>query len=621
MAVQQNECYRLVTIGYLKKLIEQSGSGSSLKSLIQKSDGTYQGVGGTRDDYCPTYGELSAGTYVQVYKAGTTPNGDTDGLVINQRWTGDTAKTYTETQCVDRADVSVRYTRISGLQLSVGKHTFDGCGESGTSVSVSNTYNRKTKSMNGCAAAEGSIVYSTTTTEASATCDGTFTFHKSLANTVSTINCTKYDITKNTGSTQRTDDVYVTVKFRGTNYDSNHEILTQPAGDGAYSKVVSTTNIPTDITVTPSHTNYKVPATCDDKCVASANTTVSLTPKGVYDVVTTYSYVQCGVDIPSKGTISAVTKTNQTINLPAMSSAFTASGSCSDEIAPAGTEINIASKNVTVNWSGLTLTKTFLMTATTRHCESEPPISECCQLNGPMTLSCSGTAQFEIGECGCDNMVDLGLSVKWGEYPIGTNENYEGVSFSDSYTPPTGFVFFQWGWVDKWTTGGTSHVAYTGDIKTTTPSDSDSDIDDNLPAGETKDAAKYHWPDSGYRMPTKKEAQELINNTSKEWKTDYKGISGLNGYLLTSTKVGYTDKSIFLPAVGEFYPENETAGNPWFFRSAGTHILIWTRTGYKEADNNYSAYRFVYPDGSDPLKVTDSSRRYGNIIMPVCDRG
>jgi hypothetical protein len=216
-------------------------------------------------------------------------------------------------------------------------------------------------------------------------------------------------------------------------------------------------------------------------------------------------------------------------------------------------------------------------------------------------------------------MIDLGLSVKWGEYPMGTNENYEGVSFTNSYTAPTGFVFFQWGWTDKWTSGGTSHTAYTGDISSTTGDRTDTDVDDNLPAGETKDAVKFNYQDTGYRMPTHNEVSELLANTTSEWKTNYKGISGLNGYLLTSTKSGYTDKSIFLPATGEFYPENEKAGNPWFFRQAMESVLIWTRTGYKIADNNYSAWRIVKDSGS--LRVAESSRRYGNIVMPVCDRG
>ena len=612
MAVVQNECYRLVTIGYLKKLIEQSGSGSSLKSLIQKSDGTYQGVGGTRDDYCPTYGELSAGTYVQAYSAGTTPNSDRDGLVVNTKWKGDGTTNYAVNQCVDRADVSVRYTRISGLQLSVGKHIFDGCGESGTSVSVSNTYNRKTKSMSGCAADEGSIAYSSSTTEASATCDSSFTFHKSLANTVSTISCTKYDITKNTGTTERTDDVYVSVNFRGTKYDSNHEVLTQPAGDGAYSKFVSSAMVATDITVTPNYTDYKVPATCNDDCIASANTTVSLTPKGVYDVVTTYSYVQCGVDIPGKGTISAVTQTGQTMTLPVVSSSFTASGSCSDEVAPAGTQINIASKNVTVTWSGLTLTRTFLMTATTKHCESPKPVLECCQINGPMTLTCSGVTQFEIGKCGCQNVVDLGLPSgrKWGRYPLGTDENYSV------------FKYYVWGHTIEATTATTTSgmPQWEGDkIATATSYPYDTDVDNN--STDERDAIVFLYPDSGYRMPTKAEAQELLAHTTQQWTTDYKGIAGLNGWVYTSI---HNNETLFFPAAGELYPPDDTHST-WFQRDAGYVSHCWTRTGRWIQSDNCAAYRIVglrgHEGGDCFVPENGSSRKYGCLVIPVCDKG
>lgn len=605
MAVVQNECYRLVTIGYLKKLIEQSGSGSSLKSLIQKSDGKYQGVGGDRDDYCPTYRELTGGTYVQAYSAGTTPNSDMDGIVVKRQWIGD-GSNYAENQCVDRTDVSVRYTRISGLQLSVAKHTFDGCGESGTSVSVSSAYDTRTKSMSGCAADEGSIVYSISATEASAACDSTITFHKSLAD--STISCTKYDIAKNTGTAQRTDDVYVTVRFRGIDYPSNHEILTQPAGYGAYSEVLSTRNVPTEIRVTPSPSTYRVGATCNDKCEASVNSPISLAAVGVYDVWTTYAYKKCGVVYPTD-TKEILTKTGQEVSIPGTSLQWVASGSCYGETA--GQPIDVASTALTVNWSGLTVNRTFIATATTKHCESPKP-HECCHLNGPMTLTCSGTVQFEVGECGCKNVVDLGLpsGTKWGKYPLGTDENYNV------------FKYYVWGHTFEATTATTTAgmPQWEGDkITTATSYPYDTDVDDN--STDERDAIIFLYPDSGYRMPTKAEAQELLDNTTQAWTENYKGITGLNGWVYTSI---HNNETLFFPAAGELYPPDDTH-DTWYQRDNGIVSHCWTRTGRWIASDNCAAYRIVGSRGHEGgdcfVPVNGSSRKYGCLVIPVCANG
>ncbi len=54
-----------------------------------------------------------------------------------------------------------------------------------------------------------------------------------------------------------------------------------------------------------------------------------------------------------------------------------------------------------------------------------------------------------------------------------------------------------------------------------------------------------------WRIPTKAEWEELLNedNCTWTWTTDYKGDgSNVAGVIVTSKKVGYTDKSIFLPA-------------------------------------------------------------------------
>ena len=62
-------------------------------------------------------------------------------------------------------------------------------------------------------------------------------------------------------------------------------------------------------------------------------------------------------------------------------------------------------------------------------------------------------------------------------------------------------------------------------------------------------------------MPTKAEWEELLNedNCTWTWTTDYKGDgSNVAGVIVTSKKVGYEDKSIFLPATGQYNGDTNT---------------------------------------------------------------
>lgn len=72
------------------------------------------------------------------------------------------------------------------------------------------------------------------------------------------------------------------------------------------------------------------------------------------------------------------------------------------------------------------------------------------------------------------------------------------------------------------------------------------------------DAATRNWGGM-WRMPTKAEWEELLNddNCTWTWTTDYKG-SNVAGVIVTSKKAGYTDKSIFLPATGIYSDDSNT---------------------------------------------------------------
>ena len=136
--------------------------------------------------------------------------------------------------------------------------------------------------------------------------------------------------------------------------------------------------------------------------------------------------------------------------------------------------------------------------------------------------------------------VDLGLSVKWANMNVGAEsvtdygKYYAWGATTDNYSESKNY---QWSNTPYYTGDGITHSwsKYTG-----------SDSKSTLEAAD--DAAAVNWGGS-WRMPTDTEMQELLENTTRTWQSNYNS-SGIAGYLFTSTKTGYTDKSIFLPAAG-----------------------------------------------------------------------
>lgn len=600
MSVIQNECYRLVTIGYLKNLIKNGAN-----TLIQKSDGSYATIASSWDDaYCPTYGQLTGGTILPAYNKATSPKNDTDGLIVSS--SAYLGGTYTNNQCVDRHDLSLAYTRLSALQVNVSKSSFDGCGDSGT-TEIQYEYDRTTKTMNNCPTTETSITYDVTTSTVSASCSE-LSLSTTLGSSVSTATCSTYKIAANISSAARTDGVKATVTFRSTSYLSNTAQITQFAGEGSYSIKKSERNVPTGISdLVASPSNYKYEITPSGSACTLTTRSISLGGKGLYNHYETYAYARCGVEDTSVTPKEFLISTDNKVDLTPVTETLSGSGTCCDG------NSRMDSKTLTLSWSGQSVSKDFsLICSSCSGSTACSSVEECCQIVGPYSVTCSGTVQYKKGECGCDGTIDLGLSVEWAEYPLGIT-NY------DSYVDSNSFIYYQWGYVDKWTTGGTSHVAYDGDVDPSITSyPYDTYIDDR--STEERDVVKYYLSANKMRMPTKDEAEELLNNTSKQWVTDYKGKSGLDGWLLTSTKTGYTDKSIFLPATGEWYPESNTGGNPWEWHGNG-NLYIWLGTGKIIGADNEAAYRlYASANGADNLRIVDSSRRYGNLVFGICDK-
>ena len=190
--------------------------------------------------------------------------------------------------------------------------------------------------------------------------------------------------------------------------------------------------------------------------------------------------------------------------------------------------------------------------------------------------------------------VDLGLSVYWATCNVGA-------------TTPEGYgYYYSWGEVDtrgrhnwlnyRWSAGTESSLTkynsyvdygYNGYVDYKTVLDPIDDV------------ASVMWG-GDWRMPTKDEFDELVNNCIWEWTTQ----EGVNGYKITSCIQGYTDNSIFLPASGAMW--GSSVG------SRGREGYYWQSN---VAMNPYHSWNFhIRPNY---FSVGDDSRASGFTVRPV----
>ena len=191
--------------------------------------------------------------------------------------------------------------------------------------------------------------------------------------------------------------------------------------------------------------------------------------------------------------------------------------------------------------------------------------------------------------------VDLGLSVKWANMNVGaTSETDYGKYYAWGATTDNYSESKDYNWTNTpyYTGNGSTH---SWSKYTSAPATLDV---------ATDDAARANWGGS-WRMPTETEFQELLDNTTRSWQTNYKGVSGCNGYLFTSKKAGYTDKSIFLPAAGY------RNGSSLYFD--GSDGYYWSSTLYSDIVSSGRYLLF----GSGNAGVYNSNRYYGFTVRAV----
>ena len=189
--------------------------------------------------------------------------------------------------------------------------------------------------------------------------------------------------------------------------------------------------------------------------------------------------------------------------------------------------------------------------------------------------------------------VDLGLSVKWADCNVGAwgltdFGNY--YSWGETQTKPV-YTWSTYKWIrDNMSTNLTKYCTNSSYGK----------VDNKTQLDLEDDAAYANWGGT-WRTPTDAEWIELWSNSTCTRET----INGVKGWRYTSTKEGFTDKSIFIPAAGQWVDSGCTG--------AGSNADYWTSSLYVDSSGDpRSAWSAGYG--------RSTPRRYRGLpIRPVCD--
>ena len=180
------------------------------------------------------------------------------------------------------------------------------------------------------------------------------------------------------------------------------------------------------------------------------------------------------------------------------------------------------------------------------------------------------------GSANGHDYVDLGLSVKWATCNVG------------AFSPEQYGDYYAW--------GETTPKSEYAEDNCKTYERSMSDIRGN----SSYDAARANWGGS-WRLPTKAEFDELINNCERQWIT----LNGVKGMRFTSKKNG---NSVFFPAAG-YRDGTSTYG-------AGGSGYYWSSTPYGSYTQN--AY-YLYFDSGGSASTYWIYRYYGLPVRPVLE--
>ena len=125
-------------------------------------------------------------------------------------------------------------------------------------------------------------------------------------------------------------------------------------------------------------------------------------------------------------------------------------------------------------------------------------------------------------------------------------------------------------------------------------------LDDNNNLKPEYDAAS-HIMGGDWKMPTKAEFQELLDNTNKEWTR----VNGVNGYKFTTKKEGFQNNSIFIPAAGRC--SNGSVNGVVYYGD------VWSSSLYTSTP--YEAWSVLF--GDEGCNMCRDSRYFGQSVRGV----
>ena len=184
--------------------------------------------------------------------------------------------------------------------------------------------------------------------------------------------------------------------------------------------------------------------------------------------------------------------------------------------------------------------------------------------------------------------VDLGLpsGLKWATCNVGAS------------SPEEYGLYFAWGE----TTGYTGEQV-TGGVRAFNPSVYSSGPAASISVDLTLEQDAAHVNLGGnWRMPTKAEFQELLDNCNVTWIDDYNG-TGVVGCIFISKANG---KSVFFPAAGDYSYSSPDHINYWGF--------YWSASWYS---SSWSFYSFLSSDNQNVS--VNGYRYYGQSVRGVCE--
>jgi len=192
--------------------------------------------------------------------------------------------------------------------------------------------------------------------------------------------------------------------------------------------------------------------------------------------------------------------------------------------------------------------------------------------------------------------VDLGLSVKWATCNIGADK------------PEDHGEYFSWGETDNKRINNWETYRFTeGDKNVISKYCSNfqygwHELADSLSALEPDDDVAHKKWGGNWRIPTKAQMKELIDNCTWTWTTR----NEINGYLVTGKKPGYTNRSIFIPVTGTY--DDGKIFNP---HKQGSY---WSR----DCGTVYPPYAYTLELSAREASIGMRSRCESIAVRPVC---